>query len=49
MLIMSLEIPEIYDHQEHIHFMKHAAAVIEGKIDSGFQVCAELLDIVLVD
>ena len=45
MLPMYLVIPAIYDHQEHIHFMKHAAAVIEGKID---QVCAELLDIVLM-
>ena len=41
MSIVELEIPEIHDYQEHIHFMKHAANVIEGKIDSGFQVCAE--------
>ena len=43
MLIVDMEIPEIHDCQEHIHFMKHAATVIEGKIDSGFQVCGSSL------
>ena len=43
MLVVDMEIHEIHNYQEHIHFMKHAATVIEGKIDSGFQVCGRSL------